>query len=195
MDCGFHLVRRVAKIITPSLGIKKIDVPIFFFSFETKIPSLKRRSCARQAKCRSARARKIKSSARPKKIKSLARRCIRLSAIVTPKFFPLYHFFPYFPIFFHLPQRFPLNTLPIPHYHYKISFFISTINFLSTNNYSCTHSTVFRVMNSDTLDLGGERRGPTRRGRCRGTAAGIGCPLRAACKGRGRGRGSVHHYG
>jgi hypothetical protein len=32
---------------------------------------------------------------------------------------------------------------------------------------------VFRVMNSDTLDLGGERRGPTRRGRCRGTAAAI----------------------
>jgi hypothetical protein len=83
---------------------------------------------------------------------------LRLSATVTPKFFPLYHFFPIFsPLFFHLPQRFPLNTPPIPHYHYKISFSISTINFLSTNNYSWTHSTVFRVMNSDTLDLGGEK--------------------------------------
>jgi hypothetical protein len=78
--------------------------------------------------------------------------CVRLSAIVTPKFFPLYHFPPYFPLFFHLSQRFPLNTSPIPYYHYKISFSISTINFLSTNNYSWTHSTVFRVMNSDTLD-------------------------------------------
>jgi hypothetical protein len=32
-------------------------------------------------------------------------------------------------LFFYLPQRFPLNTLPIPHYNYKISFSISTINF------------------------------------------------------------------
>jgi hypothetical protein len=69
---------------------------------------------------------------------------LRLSATVTPKFFPL---------FFHLPQQFPLNTPPIHHYHYKISFSISTINFLSTNNYSWTHNTVFRVMNSDTLYL------------------------------------------
>jgi hypothetical protein len=36
---------------------------------------------------------------------------IRLSAIVISKFFPLYHFSPLFsPLFFHLPQRFPLNT-------------------------------------------------------------------------------------
>ena len=62
---------------------------------------------------------------------------LRLSATVTPKFFPLYHFFPLFPpLFFHLPQRFPLNTPPIPHYHYKISFSISTINFLSTKSIS-----------------------------------------------------------
>jgi hypothetical protein len=100
-------------------------------------------------------------------------RALRLSATVTPKFFPLYHFFPlFFPLFFHLPQRFPLNTPPIPHYHYKISFSIPTINFLSTNNYLWTHSTVFRVINSDTLDLGGKRRGPTRRGRCRGHRCG-----------------------
>jgi hypothetical protein len=66
-----------------------------------------------------------------------------------------------------------------------ISFSIPTINFVSTNNYSYTHSTVFRVINSDTLYLRGERRGPTRRRRCRGTAAAIGCPLRGACKGRG----------
>jgi hypothetical protein len=42
-------------------------------------------------------------------------------------------------------------------------------------------------MNSDTLDLGGERSGPTRRGRCRGTVAVIGCPLQPTCKGRGGG--------
>nr|ACL53050.1 unknown [Zea mays] len=106
----------------------------------------------------------------PSSSSRLGSELIRLSATVTPKFFPL---------FFHLPQRFPLNTPPIPHYHYKISFSIPTINFLSTNNYLWTHSTVFRVMNSDTLYLGGEIRGPTRRGRCRGTAAAIGCPLRA----------------
>jgi hypothetical protein len=40
-------------------------------------------------------------------------------------------------------------------------------------------------MNSDTLDLRGERRGPTRRGRCRGTAAAVECPLQPLCKGRG----------
>jgi hypothetical protein len=33
---------------------------------------------------------------------------VKLSATVTPKFFPLYHFFPLFPpLFFYLPQRFP----------------------------------------------------------------------------------------
>jgi hypothetical protein len=111
---------------------------------------------------------------------------LRLSATVIPKFFPLYHFFPLFsPLFFHLPQRFPLNTPPIPHYHYKISFSIPTINFLSTNNYSWTHSTVFRVMNSDTLNLGGERRGPTRRGRCRGHRCGYRVPPTRRMKGRG----------
>jgi hypothetical protein len=114
---------------------------------------------------------------------------VRLSATVTTKFFPLYHFSPlFFPLFFHLPQRFPLNTPPIPHNHYKISFSIPTINFLSTNNYSWTHSTVFRVMNSDTLDLGGERRGPTHRGRCRGHRCGHRVPLQPTCKGRGSGR-------
>jgi hypothetical protein len=70
----------------------------------------------------------------------------RLFASVTPKFFLLYHFFiislTFHPLYFHLPQRFPLNTPPIPHYNYKISFSISTTNFLSTNNYSWPHSTV-----------------------------------------------------
>jgi hypothetical protein len=125
----------------------------------------------------------------PQHLRSTACHSLRLSVTVTPKFFPLYYFSPLFsPLFFHLPQRFPLNTPPIPHYHYKISFSIPTINFLSTNNYSWTHSTVFRVMNSDTLDLGGERRRPTRRGRCRGTAAAIRCPLQPSWKGRGSGR-------
>jgi hypothetical protein len=116
---------------------------------------------------------------------------LRLSATVTSKFFPLYHFFPLFsPLFFHLPQRFPLNTPPIPHYHYKISFSITTINFLSTNNYSWTHSTVFRVMNSDTLDLGGERRGPTRRGRGRGHRCGRRVPPTRRMQGEGERHGN-----
>jgi hypothetical protein len=86
-------------------------------------------------------------------------------------FFPYITFPPIFPLFFHLPQRFPLNTPPIPHYHYKISFSILTINFLSTNNYSWIHSTVFRVMNSDTLYLG-EREGD------RHVGGAVGAPLR-----------------
>jgi hypothetical protein len=44
-------------------------------------------------------------------------------------------------------------------------------------------------MNSNTLDLGGERREPTRRERCRGTAAAVECPLQTACKGSGLRRG------
>jgi hypothetical protein len=110
----------------------------------------------------------------------------RLSATVTPKFFPLYHFSPLFsPLFFHLPQRFPLNTPLYPTTTIKISFSISTINFLSTNNYSWTHSTVFSVMNSDTLDLGGERRVPTRRGRCRGHRCGRRVPPTDGMQGEG----------
>jgi hypothetical protein len=61
---------------------------------------------------------------------------VRLSATVTPKFSPYITFSHIFPLFFHLPQRFPLNTPRIPRYNYKISFSISTINFLFTNNYS-----------------------------------------------------------
>jgi hypothetical protein len=45
-------------------------------------------------------------------------------------------------------------------------------------------------MNNDTLYLGGERRDRHVGGAVGGTAAAIGCPLRAACKGRGK--GSVH---
>jgi hypothetical protein len=78
-----------------------------------------------------------------------------------------------FPSIFSSPAAVPPKYFPIPHYNYKISFSISTINFLSTNNYSWTHSTVFRVINSDTLDLGRERRGPTRRGAVGGTAAAV----------------------
>jgi hypothetical protein len=36
---------------------------------------------------------------------------------------------------------------------------------------------VFRVMNSDTLDLEGERRRPTRREHYRGTTGVVECPL------------------
>jgi hypothetical protein len=114
---------------------------------------------------------------------------LRLSAIVTPKFFPLYHFFPLLsPLFFHLPQRFPLNTPPISHYHYKISFSISTINFLSTNNYSWTHTTVFGDEQRHAIS-GGREGGRRLGGAVGGIAAAIECPLRAACKGRGLPRG------
>jgi hypothetical protein len=58
------------------------------------------------------------------------------------KFFPcitfLGHIINISPLFFHLPQRFPLNTSPISHYTIKniilYTYFSSTINFLSTNN-------------------------------------------------------------
>jgi hypothetical protein len=111
---------------------------------------------------------------------------VRLSATVTPKYFPLYHFFPPIsPPIFASPAAVPPKYSPIPHYHYKISFSIPTIKFLSTNNYSWTHSTVFRVMNSDTLDLGGERRGPTCRGRCRGHRCGHRVPPTRRMQGEG----------
>jgi hypothetical protein len=38
--------------------------------------------------------------------------CIRLSAIVTPKFFPLYHFFLYFPPIFSSPTAVPSKYSP-----------------------------------------------------------------------------------
>jgi hypothetical protein len=85
--------------------------------------------------------------------------------LLSLNFFLYITFSPIFPPIFSSPAAVPPKYSPIPHYNYKISFSISTINFLSTNNYSWTHNTVFRVMNSDTLDLGGERRVPTRRGR------------------------------
>jgi hypothetical protein len=78
---------------------------------------------------------------------------LRLSATVTPKFSPYITFPLYFPFIFSSPAAVPPKYSHIPHYNYKISFSISTINFLSTNNYSWTHSTVFRMMNSDTLNL------------------------------------------
>jgi hypothetical protein len=48
---------------------------------------------------------------------------------------------------------------------------------------------MFRVMNSDTLNLGGREGDRHVEGAVGGTAAAIGCPLRAACKGRGLRRG------
>jgi hypothetical protein len=54
---------------------------------------------------------------------------LKLFATVIPKFFPLYHFSPYFPLFLHLPQRFPLNTPIYPtttinyHFLYQLSIF------------------------------------------------------------------------
>jgi hypothetical protein len=46
------------------------------------------------------------------------------------------------PPIFSSPAAVPPKYPPIPHYNCKISFSISTINFLSTNNYSWTHSTM-----------------------------------------------------
>jgi hypothetical protein len=112
---------------------------------------------------------------------------LRLSATVTPKFFPLYHFSPYFPLYFFISRSGSPKYSPYTHYHYKISFSIPTINFLSTNNYSLTHSTVFRVMNSDTLDLGEREEDRHVEGAVGGTAAAIGCSLRPTCKERGCG--------
>jgi hypothetical protein len=91
-------------------------------------------------------------------------------------FSPCITFPPIFSPIFSSPAAVPPKYSSIPHYNYKISFPISTINFLSTNNYLWTHSTMFRVMNSDTLDLEGERRGPARRERCRGHRWGRGVP-------------------
>jgi hypothetical protein len=96
---------------------------------------------------------------------------VRLSATITPKFFPPISLFP--PIF-SSPAAVPPKYSPIPHYNYKISFSISTINFLSTNNYSWTHSIVFRVINSDTLDLGEREGGRRVEGAVEGTAAAVG---------------------
>jgi hypothetical protein len=50
---------------------------------------------------------------------------------------------------------------------------------------------MFRVMNSDTLDLGGERRGPARRGRCRGHRCGRGVLPTAPMQGEGEGEGDA----
>jgi hypothetical protein len=67
---------------------------------------------------------------------------VRLSATVTPKFLPLYHFFashhqhsiPYFFIFRSgFPYFHPLYLTTIIKYHF-IYYFLSTINFSSTNN-------------------------------------------------------------
>jgi hypothetical protein len=46
-------------------------------------------------------------------------------------------------------------------------------------------------MNSDTLDLGGERRGPTRRGRYRGHSCGRGVPPTATMQGEGDAEGML----
>jgi hypothetical protein len=47
------------------------------------------------------------------------------------------------------------------------------------------------MMNSDTLDLGGERRGPARRGRCRGHRCGCGVPSTAPMQGEGDAKGAA----
>jgi hypothetical protein len=55
---------------------------------------------------------------------------VRLSATVTPKFFSLYHFSPIFsPLFFHLPQRFPLNSPLYPTTTIKYHFFYINYQF------------------------------------------------------------------
>jgi hypothetical protein len=101
------------------------------------------------------------------------------------KFSPYITFPPIFPSIFSSPAAVPPKYSHISYYNYKISFSISTINFLSTNNYSWTHITVFRVMNSDTLDLRGERRRPTHRGRYRGHRCGRRVPPTDRMQGEG----------
>jgi hypothetical protein len=86
-------------------------------------------------------------------------------------FSPYITFLPIFPPIFSSTATVSPKYSHIPHYNYKISFSISTINFLSTNNYSSIYNTVFRVMNSDTLDLG-EKEGGRRVG------GAVGAPLR-----------------
>jgi hypothetical protein len=87
---------------------------------------------------------------------------------------------PIVPPIFSSPAAVPPKYSSIPHYNYKISFSISTIN-------SWTHSTVFRVMNSDTLHLGEREGGRRVGGAVGGTAAAVGYPLQPVCKGRGMG--------
>jgi hypothetical protein len=60
-----------------------------------------------------------------------------------------------------------------------------TINFVSTNNYSRIHNTLFRVMNSDTLDLGEREEDRHVGGAVGGTAAAIGCPYAPHARGGG----------
>lgn len=60
---------------------------------------------------------------------------LRLSAAVFSKFLFLHHFFcvtssTFYLLLFHLPQRFSLNSPLIPHYNYKISFYIPTFHLL-----------------------------------------------------------------
>jgi hypothetical protein len=50
---------------------------------------------------------------------------------------------------------------------------------------------MFRVMNSDTLDLRGERKGSARRGRCRGHRCGCGVPPTAPMQGEGDTEGAA----
>jgi hypothetical protein len=103
-------------------------------------------------------------------------RHIRLSATVTSNFFPLYHFFPIFsPLFFHLLQRFPLNTPPILHYNHKISFSIPTFYPLSFFHPLIIYrgpttqcQTVQGRMNSEPPGVEGERSVPLGRGLRRG---------------------------
>jgi hypothetical protein len=78
---------------------------------------------------------------------------LRLSAAVSPKFSPYITFCvtlsTFYLLLFHLPQRFPLNTFPIPHYNHKILFPITihySLQFFSTNKLltpfrSAKHST------------------------------------------------------
>jgi hypothetical protein len=98
-----------------------------------------------------------------------------------------------FPHIFSSPAAVSPKYSPIPHYNYKISFSISTINFLSTNNYSWTLNIVFRVMNSNTLYIG-KREGAQRvGGAVGGTAAAVECPLQPPCNERGCRGGCVAH--
>jgi hypothetical protein len=96
-----------------------------------------------------------------------------------------------YPLFFHLPQRFLLNTLPIPYYNHTISFHIPTFYILSIFYLL----TITRRPTSTRMNNAGgseqwntkyaERRGPTHKGPAGGSVAGVRHPLQMPCQGRG----------
>jgi hypothetical protein len=66
-------------------------------------------------------------------------------------FSPYITFSPYFSSYFFISRSGSSKYTLYPTTTIKYHFLYQLLMFLSTNNYSWTHSTMFRVMNSDTL--------------------------------------------